>query len=345
MHPQEVSADAPAQRTWHLHWQAAHGQTFLPHAVMADRIRERLIAAHHKRNRVLIDFVIMPTELHLISRINATDTPGDVAGAIGNFVSRWVRELRRTRSHVMAGPFLSTRLESDDAVRREIRMLAWRPVVLGLCRGPTFHAEGGLRVALGASRPDGFDSRPLLRYFGQDTTDARPALARWVSRRPTALDSSSWELARGLVLAPHSGGPEPKGFRRVKTQEAASLVAMAGEGGVEASVGLLVEWISWRPGAAQALDLRAGQDAQSVRGRALVARLAARFGLCSSAFVARYFGRAKATLSEQVAASRRRVEDTAIVSTPVFRIIEDLSARRSALGFRADRGPVDTERS
>lgn len=343
MDPGDAIADSQPQCTWHLHWQAAQGQSLLPNAGMADRIRERLIAAHQRRSRVLIDYKVLPTEIHLVSRISAGDRPGAVAGAIGNFVSRWVREVQRTRSPVMCGPFHSCILESDDAVRHEIRMLAWRPVLLGLCRGPTFHAQGALRVALGLRRPDGFDARPMLRYFGQNTIDARRALSSWVAGRPSELQCRSWELERGLVLAPSFGGPEPTGFRQVKTPEAAALVAMAGDGGVEASLGLLVEWVSSKLGATRGLDLRVGQDARSVRARALVTRLALRHGLCSSAFVARYFKRAKATLSEQVAVSRTRAEDTGLVCTPVARIIEDLAARRliPALGRGAGQGSAE----
>jgi hypothetical protein len=341
----DACADPLPSQTWHLHWQAAEGQCFLPTAGMAERIRERLIAAHQRRGRVLIEYKILPTEIHLVSRISAGDSPGQVAGGIGNFVSRWVREVRRTRSPVMSGPFQSCVLASDEAVRHEIRMLAWRPVQLGLCRGPTFHAHGALRIALGLRRADGFDARPMLRCFGQQTSEARAALSRWVSRRPSALQWRSWELARGLLLAPSFGGPDPTGFRQVKTPEAAALLAMAGPGGVDAALALLAEWVTFKLGAAQSLDLQEGQDARSVRGRALVTRLATRHRLCSAAFVARYFGRAKATLCEQVAASRGRVEDTGLVSTPVERIIEAWAASRpvSAPGLGAR--PGDTEHS
>ncbi len=310
---------------WHLHWQAAVGQSFLPTGGMADRIKERLVSAHLKRQRVLVDFLILPTEIHLIARLVEGDAPGDVAGAIGNFVSRWVREVRRTRSHVMGGPFRAFALESDEAVRQEVRMLAWRPVVLGLSRGPTFYAHGALRVALGLRRRDGFDARPVLRYFGQDTTDARAALARWVSGRPREVAWQAWELSRGLVLAPTHEVPEPVGFREVKTEGAALLVAAAGSGGVQAALGLLVDWVGWQLGAISRLEL-GSRDARAVRWRALVARLAVQHRLCSSAFVARYFHRAKATLSEQVAASRLRAEDAEIVATPVAKILGQLAA-------------------
>jgi hypothetical protein len=59
------------------------------------------------------------------------------------------------------------------------------------------------------------------------------------------------------------------------------------------------------------------------RGRALVACLAVDHRLCSAASVARYFRKAKATLSEQMAACRARSTDRQILETPVRRILEE----------------------
>ena len=59
------------------------------------------------------------------------------------------------------------------------------------------------------------------------------------------------------------------------------------------------------------------------RGRALVACLAVAHHLCSAASVARYFRKAKATLSEQMAACRARSADRQILETPVRRILEE----------------------
>jgi hypothetical protein len=322
-----LPAIAAPSSTWHLHWQAALGRSFLVDPTLAPRIRDRLIVAHARRGRVLVDYAILPTEIHLIAHIADDDSPGEVAGSIGNAVSRWVHEVQQVRSPVMGGPFRSVRLDADDAVRREIRMLAWRPVVLRLCRGPTFYPHNALRIALGMRRADGFDSRPLLRLFGDSPLHARPALSKWLARRPSEQDWGSWELARGLALAPSLGGPHPTGFREVKTQGAAALVAMAGQGGVEAALCLLTHWVSTKVAAHGAVDLHTGQDARAVRGRSLVARVAAEHALCSSAFVARFFKRAKATLSEQVAASRLREADTALVNTPMDRILEELAPK------------------
>ena len=325
---------AASPTTWHLHWQAAIGQTFLPTTLLAERIRERLVAAHRHRGRVLVDYTMLPTEIHLIACLAAGDTPGDVAGAIGNVVARWVREAACVRSPVMGGPFRSFLLASDDAVRREIRMLAWRPPFLCLCRGPTFHRHGALRIALGMRPARGFDARPMLRLFGDGTLQARPALRRWIAHRPSDLDWHAWELARGIALAPSHGGPQPGGFREVKTGESAALVAMAGCGGLEAALGLLADWVAWRIGTGGAIDLRCGRDARAARGRAIVARLAVEHALCSAAFVARHFGKAKATLSEQVGASRMREADTRLVTTPMTHVLEEIAMLKGGQGQR-----------
>ena len=329
---------------WHLHWQTAVGQTFLPNPTLAERIRERLVAAHVRKGRVLVDYTILPTEIHLIARLAAGDTPGDVAGAIGNVVARWVREAGRVRSPGMGGPFRAFHLASDDAIRREVRMLAWRPPFLRLCGGPTFYRHGALRIALGMRPSRGFDARPMLRLFGDSTPQARPALRRWISDRPSDLDWHVWELARGLSLAPSHGEPQPRGFRQVKTGEAAALVALAGHGGVEAALGLLADWVSWRIGTGGAIDLHRGRDAPAARGRAIVARLAVEHAVCSAAFVARHFGKAKATLSEQVSASRRREADMRLVTTPMARILEEIGTLKGGRDQRQRvpaAGPID----
>lgn len=316
--------------TWHLHWQAAVGQTFLPMPSLAERIRERLIAAHRRRRRILVDFCILPTEIHVISHIAEDDTPGKVAGAIGNVVARWVREARQVRTPVMCGPFRARLICSDEALRIENRMLAWRPVVLGLCRGPTFYPHGALRTALGMRPSSGFDVRPMLRWYGNEPVQARRTLRQWLSRRPSTLDWRAWELARGLVLAPSTGGPRPTGFREVKTAEAAALIALAGDGGIAAALDILADWVSRRIDRSGAADLYRGRDARAARGRALVARLATRHALCSSAFVARHFGKAKSTLSEQISASRRRDADTGLAATPMAEILVGLATPSAA---------------
>lgn len=60
------------------------------------------------------------------------------------------------------------------------------------------------------------------------------------------------------------------------------------------------------------------------RARALVAGLAVRSGLCPAASVARHFSRARATLCEQMAASRQREEDRQLLGTPIQLILDDL---------------------
>jgi hypothetical protein len=324
--------------TWHLCWQAAVGRDLFPHPTLSERIRYRLIDAHKARGRVLIDYSLLPTEIHVVAQIPSGSVPGDVARAIGNVVARWVREAQPVRSPVFAGPFRAHLLSSDDELRQQVRMLAWRPVALGLCRRPTHCAHGALRISLGMTPARGFDARPLLRLFGETVSDARDALRRWIRQRPTDRDWRAWELARGLALAAGTVGPQPTMAREVKSPEAAALIAVSGTEGIDGALRLLTEWVTARLGGRGVLQLGSGSDAASARGRALVARLAVAHALCSAASVARYFGRSKATLCEQMKSSRARQSDSPIVVTPVRRIIDDVmalgsieSSRRSPL--------------
>ena len=66
--------------------------------------------------------------------------------------------------------------------------------------------------------------------------------------------------------------------------------------------------------------------AQSARARALVVCLAVDMDLCSAASVARHFGRAKATLSEQMAECRRRAQDRLILAIPLPRVAEEAAS-------------------
>ncbi|EGJ11065.1 hypothetical protein [Rubrivivax benzoatilyticus] len=75
-----------------------------------------------------------------------------------------------------------------------------------------------------------------------------------------------------------------------------------------------------------ALDLHGSRTALAARGRALVACLAMQHQLCSAASVARYFHRAKSTLSEQMTACRARALDRTILQTPAQRIVDEAAA-------------------
>lgn len=326
---------------WCLCWQAAVGREFFPVPALRSRIRDRVVEAHHSRARVLIDFCLLPTEIHLVSQLGDGDEPRDLARAIGSVIARWIREIQPIRSPLMAGPYHAHQIESEEELRREARMLAWRPVALGLRRGPTYHRDTALRVALGRRPADGFDPWPLLGMFGTTLSDARIGLRQWVSQRPSEADWLAWELARGFRLAVSRVGPRPLAAREVRNVGAIALIA-AGAEGVDGALRLLVEWVTAKLGGSSVVDLHMGMDPVAARGRALVARLAMEHALCSSASVARYFGRAKATLSEQMSASRLRAGDVGIVLTPVHRILSEVAALHPGGGSLDVSGPERT---
>lgn len=313
----------PDASVWHLCWQAAVGRDFLGHASLPLRIRYRLIDAHAGHGRLLLDYLLLPTEIHVVSALAPRDSPGKVARAVGNVIARWVRDVQPVRSPVLAGPHRATRIGSLPELREHVRMLAWRPVHLKLCRTPTHHTHGSVRVALGGSVGHGFNAWPLLSLFGDTIQGSRAALRQWLAGRPSADAVRYWELTRGLALATGSIGPQPTMARELRAAGAAALVAAAGRAGIDGALRLLETWVAARLDARGGLDLRTHAGPLAARGRALVACLAVDHRLCSAASVARHFSRAKATLSERMAACRRCTADQAILRVPIARIVEE----------------------
>jgi hypothetical protein len=177
-----------------------------------------------------------------------------------------------------------------------------------------------LRIASGLSTGKGFSARPMLEHFGTTVPEARVALRRWMRHRPSEQEWRAWELTRGLELATGSVGPRQTMARAVDGP-AAMLIAAGGTYGIDGALALLAIWSSAKVHPASPLDLHLGSSAMAARGRALVASLAVNHRLCSAASVARYFHRAKATLSEQMSACRARPSDRIILGTPLRRIL------------------------
>jgi hypothetical protein len=325
----------PDSTLWHLCWQAAVGRNFLAHPSLPMRIRYRLIDAHEDHDRLLLDFLLLPTEIHVVSALAPGDSPGRLARAVGNVVARWVRDFQPVRSPVLAGPHRATRIKSVPELREQVRMLAWRPVHLKLCRTPTHHSHGSVRVALGHNVAHGFNAWPLLSLFADTVQTARKALRRWLASRPSGEAVRYWELTRGLALASGSVGPQPVMARELRAEGAAALAAAAGPAGIDGALRLLETWVAARLDAKGTLDLQAHGGPLASRGRALVACLSVDHGLCSAASVARHFCRAKATLSERMSACRRSTADQAILRLPITRIIEEGTALETRARARA----------
>lgn len=313
--------DAP--RIWHICWQAAKGRNLLADPSMQSRIRDRLFAAHEPPGRDLLLYLLMPSEIHVLCRLPASAGPGTIARVVANLVSRWVRDIDRTRGPVFAGRYHAHEASTMSLLRREVRMLAWRPVAAGLCSRPTYYTKSSLRATLGLERMKNFDAKALSSAFGSSILEARMAMRDVIRGRPPAVELREWELARGLALAIGSSDSASPLVREVGGA-AAALVAAGGAEGIDGAVKLLERWVAWK------LGLRTGQCLAKVAGspgaraRALVAGLAVEAGLCSAAFVARHFNRSKATLCEQMAASRRRPEDRHLLGTPTWVILDDL---------------------
>lgn len=315
----------PGAAGWHICWQAAPGRDLLGGESLVERIRSRLIAAHRKQGRVLLDYLLMPTEIHVVATLEQDDSPGDVARTVANIVARWVRELQAVRGPVFAGRYRAHRLESEAEIRADVRMLAWRPVASGVCVAPSHYPHSALRTTLGLRRAMGFDARPLLALFGDSVPAARSALRKWLARRPSTTEMRQWELSRGLALAVGTVGPLPRMAREVRGA-AAMLVAAAGSDGIDGALHLLERWVLARLGVRGGIRLSEMSGPTGARGRALVGCLAVDMALCPAASVARHFDRAKATLSEQMTACRKRPADQVILKTPMSRVADEAAA-------------------
>lgn len=311
------------QRTWHLCWQAAYGHSFLARPALAAWIRERLIESHARRERVLVAFVMLPCEVHTLSRLAEPDGPESVSREVGSVLSRRMRRESGIAGHPLRGKYLAHWLESEAELRADVRMLAWRPVVAGLCRSPSHHVHGAYRAALGISSPEGFNVRPLLEAFGAAVPQGRAALRQCTARRPTPEQWAWWELTRGLAGPGACMERAPWHVDMVRSPRAARLIA-AGGGTVDGALSLLESWVR-----RQLVDGAAGADAArtmrtAVRVRALLACLAVDHGVCSAAEFARRCGRAKSTLSEHMALCRRRPGEALLLETPLDQILADV---------------------
>jgi hypothetical protein len=307
---------------WHIVWQLTAGHDLLATPALADRIRSRLIAAHRQPGRELLHYLLTPTEIHLLSRLSVEVSPADIARSIGSIVARWVREATGVYGVVFAARFHAHAIESDDAARDEIRMLAWRPVTLGLSKAPTHHAASSLRTTLGLHRIDGFNLLLPLRLFGEGVVGPRDALRTLIARRPGSVELRQWELARGMALA-RIDAKTFSSARRSLGGLAAGLVATSRTQDIEGALLLLERWVHSKLGLHGGDDASAPRSSTSARLHALVGILAVRLDLCSAAAVARHFHRAKATLSERMAACRRSADDQRILGVPLRRIVDE----------------------
>lgn len=318
-------------RAWSLCWQAAPGRDFLAHESMAGRIRDRLIAAHDQPGKQLLYYVLMPTEIHVVAWIDAGETIISIVRSCSHILSRWVREVHVQRGPAFAAKYRAEPLDSGQDLRREVLMLAWRPVKLGLCARPKLYPYSPLRVAVGARTADGFDVKPLLSVYGDSIGKARSALEASLRAVPTAEAWRVWELTRGLQLpAAKQGRASATNLSRTVDTAAAALIAAGGGFGVEGALSLLEAWVCAKIDPGGRLDGTTGLRKQRVRARALVACLAVDHRLCSAVFVARHYGCTKGTLSVQMSPCRSRPHDRKLLATPLERILQDADELRTA---------------
>ena len=312
--------------TWHLCWQAAVGRDLVSSPKLVEKITDRLLAAHRQPGRMLLYYLLTPREIHVISRVAPGDTPREVAREVATIVARWVRELQGVRGPVFADRYRAHEVGTDAELKYELRMLAWRPVTIGQCSSPLVYVNSSLRTTLGLRRAYGFESRGLLSAFEGTVLEARDAMRRLIRRRPSRADLLEWELNHGLAIAVGAAGAS-FGMAREVDGPAAALVAASATQDIDGALSLLERWVALRlelPWVTPSDGLSRVPGPVGARARALVAGFAVQSNLCPAASVARYFNRARATLCEQMAASRKRREDLQLLGTPMRLVLDEL---------------------
>ncbi|MBV8034508.1 hypothetical protein [Roseateles sp.] len=308
--------------TWHVYWQGARGRDLLGDFSLVSRIRSRLLEAHNQPGRKLLYYLLTPSEIHLLTNLSGGQSPSAFAHGVANVIARWVRDHDAIRGPVFAARYRARLIEGKEHFRSEVRMLAWRPVSMRLCRAPTHFAHSALRAALALSRLHGFNPAALHGLFGASASDARIALRKLLANRPSETEALQWALAHGLALATGKVGPAGAMCREVRGA-AAMLVAASDSRGIEGALQLLERWVIVKLKLRSGPGLAVRKDHVAAQARALVANLAVQAGLCSAAAAARYFSRAKATLSEQMAASRKRSIHRQILAMPMVQIARE----------------------
>lgn len=322
--------DGAGARICHVYWQASIGRDLLLKSALANQIRARLLGAHRAPGRELLYYLVLPREIHVLSLL----PPGDSAVALGNglsnMIARRVREADGKFGSVFSDRYRAEGIDGIDGLLNEVRMLAWRPVSTGQSAFPSKFMHSALRIILGLSPADGFQANGLLERLGGTVPLGRMALRRVLASRPSELEMLQWELGKGLMSAIGTVGPLGSVARHVRGL-AAALVAGSADKTIDGALELLELWVKTQLGLSSVLALSDMKGFQGARGRALVACLAVRCGLCSASSVARYFGRARATLSERMKAARSAPADQALLGIPMDKIVRDAISLASRL--------------
>ncbi len=318
---------SPAERirppVWHVYWQAAPGRHLMCHAGLIDRIRRRLVAAHDRQGRELLFYLQLPQELHLVSALQHEDTPRMLAAGTSNVMAKWVRQADGRDGPVFNSRCQVQRVAGAQALRQEIRMLAWRPVRAGLQCAPTNYVHSALKGILGLSLPGSLVPTALMGWLGESVSDERAALRRLLAARPSDVEWLQWELTKGLAPV---GGERRAAVTpsRQLSGAAAALVAASADQSIDGAIRLLSRWVEVTLEVPVDSGGSSARKREGARARALVAELAVKLSLGSVASLARHFGRAKATLGEQMVASRLSPTHQALLSMPIEAVVQQV---------------------
>ncbi|MFG6417211.1 hypothetical protein ACG02S_25270 [Roseateles sp. DC23W] len=320
-----------APKVWHIYWQVVVGRDLIANALLARQIRKRLLGAHDAPGRELLYYLILSREIHLLSLLPKGDSAASLGNGLSNVIAKRVRQADGAHGAVFRDRYHAHCIGGSEALREEVRMLAWRPVAAGVSATPSNFKHAALRSILGMSLGEELHVTALLEHLGGTLPLGRVRLRQALTARPSDLEVLQWELSKGLVSARGAVGPAGSVARHV-SGPAATLVAASAGKSIDGGLQLLELWVATRL-RLPAPPLAPQRGLLAAKARALVASLAVQMGLCPASYAASYFGRARATLSEQMKSLRSRLADRAILAIPADRIVReavDLMANASA---------------
>lgn len=340
-------SDGEARRVWHIYWQAVVDRDLVSHAALARQIRARLLGAHQAAGRELLYYLILPREIHLLSLLPTGDSAASLGNGLSNMIAKRVRQTDGALGAVFRDRYQAHSIDDVHRLRGEVRMLAWRPVSLKCSAVPSNYAFAALRAILGLNVAEGLHVNALLEHLDDTAPLGRVALRRALASPPSELEVLQWELSKGLASARGKAGAAGSIARQVRGPAAALVAASPGKS-IDGALDLLELWVATTLGLPPLPPLAERHGFDASRARALVASLAVQLGLCPASYVASYFRRAKATLSEQMSAIRTRPADKAILAVPADRIVREvvsLMAQRHARaapaqGIKPDSAPA-----
>jgi len=236
----------------------------------------------------------MPNHVHLA--IQAADAPLGVA--MQRIASRYARHVQRrvpTTGHLFERRYRAILVRDAGYLLELVRYMHLDPVRAGLVADPAAYAWSGHRAYLGVDAPAWLTTAHVLGMLAMEPLAARDAYQRHV-------------LA-GIGIEPPAALRDRRPGRPHRKLTTAKAVAAPPPRDPPLTLDELIVRVCQAHGLTPEALVTTGRSRAAARVRALVVHHAVRLNLGTLSGVAKRLGRSTSTLSESLAAARRRTPD------------------------------------